>query len=253
MSHTQAQLLQRLAKPTDQAPSRDGSPHLSHALATACDLHGDEHVVCLHGLAAVRAAYNDIQLRATKSIDAFDCCPHSPETIGQSETQSKALDAGVSYRVVYSPEVFAEDSLLSTMLLSVRQGENARLSRLVPAHLLIRDDEEFMLLHPASKGREISAVLGATPWTLRFLRCTFEAIWQAAMPLSLERIKAWNLLNNDERQIITLLAAGLTDESAARQLGISVRTVQRKVQAIQRSVGANSRFQLGALTAAFAK
>ena len=50
-------------------------------------------------------------------------------------------------------------------------------------------------------------------------------------------------------EILRLLAAGQKDESVARALGVSVRTVQRKIQTLQRGFGAASRFQLGAISA----
>ncbi len=52
-------------------------------------------------------------------------------------------------------------------------------------------------------------------------------------------------LSARERQLLTLLTAGYTDESAAVRLGISVRTVRRLVSGIMNRLGARSRFQAG--------
>jgi DNA-binding NarL/FixJ family response regulator len=52
-------------------------------------------------------------------------------------------------------------------------------------------------------------------------------------------------LSDRERQLLTLLTAGYTDESAAARLGISVRTVRRMVSGIMNRLGARSRFQAG--------
>jgi DNA-binding NarL/FixJ family response regulator len=52
-------------------------------------------------------------------------------------------------------------------------------------------------------------------------------------------------LSHRERQLLTLLTAGYTDESAAVRLGISVRTVRRLVSGIMNRLGARSRFQAG--------
>ncbi|MDO5051441.1 MAG: LuxR C-terminal-related transcriptional regulator [Pseudoclavibacter sp.] len=202
----------------------------------------------LSGLAAIRAAYDEIQRDARRAIDAFDRGPHSAGPVGRSEAQPAALERGVRYRVVYDPRVFRREGLLDAVLRSARQGERARVSRLVPARLLLRDDEEFLIVRSAPDGG-LAAVRGTTPWAACFLRGIFDSVWEAAMPLGGERLADWDLLNEEERGIVTLLAAGLTDEAIARQLGVSVRTVQRKVRSVQRSVGAASRFQLGALTA----
>lgn len=46
-------------------------------------------------------------------------------------------------------------------------------------------------------------------------------------------------------EIIRLLAAGFTDETIARRLGLGMSTVQRHVRRIMDSLGARSRFQAG--------
>lgn len=48
-----------------------------------------------------------------------------------------------------------------------------------------------------------------------------------------------------DREIVLLLAAGATDETIARRLGISARTVQRRVQALMTTLGVRTRFQAG--------
>ncbi|MEV4454832.1 LuxR C-terminal-related transcriptional regulator [Microbispora sp. NPDC049633] len=48
-----------------------------------------------------------------------------------------------------------------------------------------------------------------------------------------------------ERQLLKLLAEGLTDEGAARQLGLSQRTVRRMMAGIMERLGARSRFEAG--------
>lgn len=45
--------------------------------------------------------------------------------------------------------------------------------------------------------------------------------------------------------MLRLLSLGATDEFAAAQLGISVRTVRRMVAQIMNRLGARSRFQAG--------
>jgi len=53
-------------------------------------------------------------------------------------------------------------------------------------------------------------------------------------------------LDEQTHAILGLLDAGLKDEAVARQLGISLRTVQRAVQQVSVLLGVSSRFQLGA-------
>ncbi|MEW1861253.1 hypothetical protein AB0399_12895 [Streptomyces sp. NPDC088194] len=51
---------------------------------------------------------------------------------------------------------------------------------------------------------------------------------------------------SEDGRLLSLLLAGLTDKASARQLGVSQRTVQRRVAALLDSLGARTRFQAGA-------
>jgi DNA-binding NarL/FixJ family response regulator len=53
----------------------------------------------------------------------------------------------------------------------------------------------------------------------------------------------------DQGELITFLAQGLTDEAIGKRLGISSRTVRRRVAEITALLGARSRFQAGARAA----
>lgn len=51
-----------------------------------------------------------------------------------------------------------------------------------------------------------------------------------------------------DRDIVRLLSEGLTDESVADRLDVSIRTVRRHVADLMVVLGASSRFQAGVLT-----
>jgi DNA-binding NarL/FixJ family response regulator len=73
----------------------------------------------------------------------------------------------------------------------------------------------------------------------------FAAAWQAAAGLgSCLRAEA-PALTPQARAILRMLGAGLTDEAAARQLGTSLRTYQRRVAELMAALDAGSRFQAG--------
>jgi DNA-binding NarL/FixJ family response regulator len=48
-----------------------------------------------------------------------------------------------------------------------------------------------------------------------------------------------------DRTILSLMLAGVTDDTVARQLGVSTRTVQRRVSELMTAAGARTRMQLG--------
>lgn len=53
------------------------------------------------------------------------------------------------------------------------------------------------------------------------------------------------MLTSREKALITLLANGHTDASAARELGVSPRSVTYTLRALMDRLGVDNRFQLG--------
>ncbi|MBP2472602.1 DNA-binding NarL/FixJ family response regulator [Crossiella equi] len=54
-----------------------------------------------------------------------------------------------------------------------------------------------------------------------------------------------DLLDAQTRALLSLMRSGCTDESIARQLGISPRTVLRRIRTLMDRAGCTTRFQLG--------
>ena len=54
---------------------------------------------------------------------------------------------------------------------------------------------------------------------------------------------------DEERAVASLLVTGMTDEMAARRLGLSRRTFRRRLKALMDTLGARSRFQAGFMLA----
>lgn len=193
--------------------------------------------------------FNSFQDRAVHSIDALDCGTRPENAESQARSQPAALKRGVRFRVVYDPVVFERQELTRAMLESVRQGEQARVSTNFNTRLLIRDREEFIIHTTPASGVDYLAVQLSSPVLAEFINDTFAKVWDNALQVSNRKFESGTFLEDDEIQILRLLAAGQKDESVARALGVSVRTVQRKIQTLQRNFGAASRFQLGAISA----
>lgn len=58
------------------------------------------------------------------------------------------------------------------------------------------------------------------------------------------------VLTEQDQMMLRLLREGLTDESVAKRLGVSVRSVRRRCSEIGVLLGANGRFQLGYIVSA---
>ncbi len=71
----------------------------------------------------------------------------------------------------------------------------------------------------------------------------FESLWRLAVPASVAG--AGTQIDARDRQILTLMASGATDDVIARRLGLGRRTVVRRVSVLLAGLGATTRFQAG--------
>ncbi len=161
---------------------------------------------------------------------------------GDERARRDALDRGVHYRVVYDPAAFKRES-------------RARWVRVPPFTNPVRASPRSF--RPAwsfatgknrlvfSSANHPSGVLGVRihdPWFAAFLNDTFETIWRSATPPANDRMATSPRLSSEEQEILRLLATGLTDDSIARALGVSLRTIQRKVQPSREVSGQQAAF-----------
>jgi hypothetical protein len=128
------------------------------------------------------------------------------------------------------------------------RGERVRVVDQVPTKLVIADRTTAMV--PLTRRRsEPSALVVHASGLLESLLGLFEAVWRQAMPVRLDGTGAPEEVldgpDGTDLQILSLLLAGLTDASVAKQLGLGLRTVQRRVQRLMELAGASTRLQLG--------
>jgi DNA-binding transcriptional ArsR family regulator len=86
-------------------------------------------------------------------------------------------------------------------------------------------DDDFLLLRPAPVVDVFVAL--------------FEELWRRAEPVLSRDASARDV------KLLELLALGFKDEALARQLGLSLRTVRRRIAALMDEHGVDTRFQLG--------
>jgi DNA-binding NarL/FixJ family response regulator len=106
-------------------------------------------------------------------------------------------------------------------------------------------DGELALVRRAPGTADPAASVVWSPVLVQALEALFVGAWAHAAPVGgRRRPEAPADLG---RQILHQLCAGSTDVQAARRLGISLRTYRRRVFSIMQDLGAESRFQAGAL------
>jgi DNA-binding NarL/FixJ family response regulator len=124
---------------------------------------------------------------------------------------------------------------------ALAHGIQARVSHSPLPELLMADDR-VALVQPDPTVAGAPATVAYAPSILHTLRALFTSTWQAAHPATDHPTPASNRLTRD---ILHCLSAGHKDDTAARKLGLSVRTYRRYVADILREMGAASRFQAG--------
>jgi hypothetical protein len=92
------------------------------------------------------------------------------------------------------------------------------------------------------------------PGLLRVLLSLFESVWDSAQPVRLEPGGAAAVLPPDaaagepealDLRVLSLLLIGSTDAAIANQLGVGLRTVQRRIRHLMETAGVETRIQLG--------
>ncbi|MGV9268644.1 helix-turn-helix transcriptional regulator [Kitasatospora sp. NPDC003701] len=92
-----------------------------------------------------------------------------------------------------------------------------------------------------------------SPGVIAALRALFEQIREQAHPLGGSGRRDPHGLGSQERELLRLLAEGLTDERAGQRLGVSLRTVRRMTADLMVRMDARSRFRAGIQVAALGR
>ena len=159
--------------------------------------------------------------------------------------EDRALARGVRYRVIVESAVLERPGFLTAAREMAQIGEEIRVLPSLPTRMFIADDQ-MALVPMRSQGEDQGGALLIHPsGLLDLVTSIFEEYWRAATaflpvaaPLTAEE--------EIDRDLLRLLLLGVTDAAAASQLGISLRTVQRRVADLMEIAGVTTRMQLGA-------
>ncbi|MBZ4317800.1 helix-turn-helix transcriptional regulator [Streptomyces huiliensis] len=123
-----------------------------------------------------------------------------------------------------------------------------RVADRVPAELFLADRREALLVLPSGNAGPAALVVGAGE-LLDSLAALFETVWHEARPLrptdDAPLPPVSDVPDATDLAVLSLLLSGLTDASVAKQLGLGLRTVQRRVKRLMELAGVTTRLQLG--------
>lgn len=221
-----------------------------HALAdryrNASDRTVTDVVDVVTGQAAVAQRFAQIQRSARSEVLAFVRAESQVVSAEENVEEDEALRRGVRYCVVVEQGLLERPGFYAAAQEAAQYGETIRATGRLPLRLIVVD-RELALIPLASEGRPsvTGALLVHPSGLLDALVALFEHVWQGASSLSAQAGTTADQVDLLDRQVLDLLLAGLTDQAVGKQLGISLRTVQRRVHALMDRASVTTRIQLG--------
>ena len=152
----------------------------------------------------------------------------------------------VRNRIVYETAAL-EPEILDALRAGLCDGDEAKVHTKLPIKMLVAD-QSVALLPLAQRDTTPVGVLVRESAILDALLTLFEYVWATAIPLHVGNGTNGStngaLFSEDDREVLSLLLAGLSDEAIAMHRKSSVRTVQRKVRGLMTTANVRTRMQL---------
>lgn len=162
-----------------------------------------------------------------------------------SQLDQLAIDGGVAIRRVYQGSMRSSRVLTEEAEHIRLNGGEVRTTPWVPMPMIIIDRATVLIPgDQAPKGARSAALVSSAPIVAGFV-ALFDAVWRSAAAIDKPPEADEAGLTPLERQLLVLLSEGYTDQRAARQLGVSLRTVRRTMSDLKLRLGAHSRFEAG--------
>lgn len=193
----------------------------------------------------------ELQRRALREVRMFDAPPYVRDPGDPAEPET--LARGVVYRVIYDHRALVMPSRLDHLESMAGLGERPRVAAHLPMKLMLVDNAWALL--PLWDASDVEGgVLIRPSILLEALSALFETWWSRAVPVVFTAETPSVLPEPgfgpepslEQRRLLALLAAGVPDERIGAVLRLSPRTLHRRVQALMRSLGVSTRFQIGA-------
>lgn len=156
---------------------------------------------------------------------------------------ARLVRKGVRVRLLCSPETMSvtqEQKFIN----SAGPEMPIRVAECPPEELLIVDGHSAIIRNTMPQSGH--AIILHDPAIVNSIHTLFNSVWALASPV-IRRKGPWDSQRELESRVLICLFQGQTDEAAAREMGISVRTYRRYVAKIMQDMGVSSRFQAGAL------
>ena len=154
-------------------------------------------------------------------------------------TQEILRSGRVRQRTIYPADAMVTPEGRAWVQSWADAGEEQRVSLVPPSDFAVFGDEAVMAV--AEWGNAAADyVLIREPMLVAAFTTLFDRAFERSLPVARDSDAP-----GSDLRLLRLLGLGLKDESIARYLGVSLRTVRRRVAALMEVHGAQTRFQLG--------
>lgn len=151
------------------------------------------------------------------------------------------LRRGVTIKVVYHSESARHPALMRYLTEFSQEGAEVRIRPELHERVIIIDRQ--LAVVAAGPGRAGGSALVVEQAVLvKPLVDQFHELWRNALTIGVDREEMSHELM---LQTLRTLQRGLTDEASAKHLGVSVRTLRRRIAALMKIFEVSTRFELG--------
>lgn len=196
---------------------------------------------------------NYLLLSGSEQFRLFAKPPFAVFGLSESDTEREVAGRGLRERIIIERTVLDEPAAEKDLLTSLDRGQEIRMVQSLPGKLLIVDDSAAIVQLDEGGPAHSEIAVVRSGGLLDCLTFSFESLWRSAMQLregpggtvDPSLVSPNDLADPADREVLTLLLAGYTDAAVATRLGISQRTVQRRVRRLMDLAGTDSRVLLG--------
>jgi DNA-binding CsgD family transcriptional regulator len=238
----EAMLSERLLEVRTALEGLDRLSAKRRARQLATDVAGTVEIV--RGPEALR--HHALHLVRTARIEVLDMV--KPPVIAVQTSERVLPPETTRNRAIFETEALEAPGALDAIRDGLRGNDEIRVRAEVPLKMLAAD-RSVALVALAQLDTTPVGLLIYQSAVLDGLLALFEFVWGSSVRLDIANGRtvpagADSVLSPEDRQLLSLLLAGLTDEAIAAHFKVSVRTVQRKVHALMEVANVRTRMQL---------
>jgi len=155
------------------------------------------------------------------------------------------IGRGVRVRMMHAQIMLSDSMVREFLRSSVAARAEVRVAPVIPTRMNIYD-RQVAIVQADPEDLQAGAVVIRGKDVVRSLAAIYDYCWMTASELhDVPKSTEAGPRTEQQQAVLRMLAAGAKDETIARSMGVSTRTVTRLVSELTAMLGAESRFQAG--------